>query len=92
MTDVLNRRWRRSPDAYFNSVGDEVVLLHVKRGVYYGLDSMGARFWAALETGRELRELCGEIAQEYGVPVDQVESDARDFVEDLAANEIVVEE
>ena len=90
MTDILQQRLKASPDAFASAVGDETVLLHVKRGTYYGLDAMGSRFWAGLNDGRMPTEICEQIAAEYGVALETVESDARAFLQDLKANEIVI--
>ena len=90
MTDILQERLKASPDAFASAVGDETVLLQVKRGVYYGLDAMGTRIWAGLNEGRSPAEICEQIAAEYAVPIETVESDARTFLQDLKANEILV--
>ena len=90
MNDILDQQWRPSPDAFANAVGEETVLLHVKRSVYYGMDPLGTRIWRALNEGRNTKETCREIAAEHDVPVAQVEEDTRRFLEDLKANEIIV--
>ena len=44
------------------SLGDEAAILHMKSGVYYGLDPVGARVWSMLlepRTVEELRETIG---------------------------------
>lgn len=90
MTDILQQRLKASPDAFASAVGDETVLLQVKRGTYYGLDAIGTRIWAGLNDGRRPVEICEQIAVEHDVPIETVEADARTFLEDLKANEIVI--
>ncbi len=90
MIDMLDQLWKPSPDAFSNAVGEETVLLHVKRSAYYGLDPLGTRIWQGLNEGREPKEMCREIAAEHDVPVTQVEDDTRKFLEDLKANDIIV--
>lgn len=90
MTDILRQRLKASPDAFANAVGDETVLLQVKRGTYYGLDAIGTRIWAGLNEGRPPAEICQQIAVEYDVSIETVEADARSFLEVLKANEIVI--
>ena len=92
MTDILRQKLSRSPDAFASSVGKETVLLQVKRGTYYGLDEMGTRFWAALNDCRDFADVCAEIASEHDVSLETVEADARAFLEDLRANDIIVAE
>jgi hypothetical protein len=88
--DILEQRLKPSPDAFANAVGDETVLLQVKRGVYYGLDPVGTRIWEGLNAGTPPLQICEQIAADYGQPLETVKSDARSFLEDLTANEIVV--
>jgi hypothetical protein len=90
MTDILQERLKASPDAFASAVGDETVLLQIKRGVYYGLDAIGTRIWAGLNEGRTPAEICEQIATEHGVALETVETDARAFLRDLKANEIVI--
>ena len=90
--DILLQRLKPSPDAYANGVRDETVLLQVKRGSYYGMDAIGTRIWAGINEGRLPAEVCKEIAADYDVRLDTVEADARIFLEDLKANEIIVAE
>ena len=92
MTDILDQRLRASPDAFASGVQDETVLLHLKRGEYFGMDSIGTRIWTGLNEGRSPREICKEVAADHGVPLEQVQDDARKFLEDLQANEIIIAE
>jgi hypothetical protein len=90
MTDILQERLKASPDAFASAVGDETVLLQVKRGAYFGLDAMGTRIWSGVNAGQSAPEICEQIAAEFDVPIETVESDARTFLEELKANEIIV--
>ena len=92
MTDILQQRFKASPDAFASAVGDETVLLQVKRGTYFGLDALGTRIWSGLNNGRSPAEICEEIAAEFDVPLETVEADARVFLQDLKSNEIIVAE
>lgn len=90
MTDILEKTFKSSPDAFANAVGDETVLLHLKSGVYFGLDPVGTQIWQGLESGERPVDICCRIASDYQVDLGQVEEDARQFLEDLKANEIIV--
>lgn len=89
-TDILDQRLKPSPDAFANAIGDETVLLQVKRGVYYGLDPVGTRIWEGLNNDLGPREICRRVAAECDVGLDIVEADARKFLNDLLENQIVV--
>lgn len=91
MTDFLSTRLTPSPDAVESRVGDETVVLHLKSGIYFGLDAVGTRIWALLKEGSQPPEICARIAEEYDVAPDIAEADARRFLEDLKSNGIIEE-
>ena len=91
MTDILHRPLAPSEDAVESAVGDETIILHLKNGTYFGLDTMGTRIWALLKDGMQPVAICDRLAADYGADRDLVETDVRQFLDDLAANDIVVE-
>lgn len=91
MTDILNSRLVPSDQAIESRVGDETVLLHLENGTYYGLDAVGTRIWEMLKEGMALLSICEAVALEYGVASEAVEADARRFLGDLKAHDILVD-
>lgn len=65
------------------SLDDEVVLLNVETGIYYGLDAVGARIWSLLEEGTDLETLEGRLLQEYVVEPEQLRADIAEFLDAL---------
>lgn len=90
MDELLDQPFRPSPDAFFNAVGDETVLLHVRSGAYYGIDAVGTTIWNGLGEGQALRDICTEIARKFDQPEDKVAEDVRRFIADLKEHELVV--
>lgn len=91
MTDILDRRLAPSPDAAESAVGDETVILHLVNGTYYGLDAVGTRIWGLLKNGLSPPAICRQLADEYGIDLAVIESDARGFLADLEAQGILVD-
>jgi hypothetical protein len=91
MADFLQTRLAPSPDAVESRVGDETVLLHLKSGVYFGLDAMGTRIWTLLKEGLAPAEICARIADDHDVALDTVEADTRRFLGELKDNAIIFE-
>lgn len=90
MTDILDSDLRPSEDSFGQGVADETVLLQVKRAAYYGMNSVGTLIWNGIQDGELPRNICASIARDFEVPVETVEDDARRFLEDLAANDIII--
>ena len=90
-TESLSHKYAISPEVIESRLGDELVLLHLGSGIYFGLDSLGTRIWNALKDKAPLTLLCEKIADEFTVPVAQVEEDIRTLLADLRSHEIILE-
>jgi hypothetical protein len=71
------------------NVADESVILHLKDGVYYGLDPVGARIWSLIQQPRTVSEVRDTIVTEYDVEPARCESDLLVLLEDLAAKRLI---
>lgn len=89
MSDSLQARWRITDQAIANAVADETVILHLGNGTYYGLDSIGARLWEALQAGERPAAICPALLETYDVAPERLEADLRELLGDLAANELI---
>lgn len=91
MTDILQRRLTPSADAVESAVGDETVILHLKNSTYYGLDAVGTRIWALLKEGLAPDAICERLATEYDISREIIEADARRFLGELEAQNMIVD-
>ena len=55
------------PNQVSSSLGDEAVILELSRGIYYGLNEVGARIWSLLKEPRPAGEIRDAIVDEYDV-------------------------
>ncbi|MEA2238291.1 MAG: hypothetical protein QOC81_3015 [Thermoanaerobaculia bacterium] len=70
-------------------VGDELVLLDLHRGVYYGLNAPGARIWELLVEGLPFAEVATRLAAEHDVSPAQVEIDIVRLVDELREKALI---
>ncbi len=54
---------------------DEVAIVQLKAGVYYGLDPIGARIWELIATPRRVRDVRDALLREYEVDSARCEAD-----------------
>ena len=71
-------------------VGDEVIVLDLTGGEYFGLPEVGARIWELLLDGKSLVEVAGVIVIEYDVDRATVERDVVSLVADLSDRGLLV--
>jgi hypothetical protein len=70
-------------------VGEEIVILDLNSGTYFGLDPVGARIWALLSEGKSIGEACEILLEEYEVDVSQLEQDITKLVSELVEKKLV---
>ncbi|MEK6373613.1 MAG: PqqD family protein [Acidobacteriota bacterium] len=70
-------------------IGNEMVLLDYDRGIYYGLNPVGARVWQLLSEGEALERILERLADEYEVSREALESDVAALLLELEAKELV---
>lgn len=71
-------------------VGSEMVLLDYDRGIYYGLNPVGARVWQLLSDGEASDRIIELLAGEYDVARETLEGDVAALLRDLEAKELVI--
>ncbi|HVL68891.1 MAG TPA: PqqD family protein [Vicinamibacterales bacterium] len=70
-------------------VDGEMVLLNARTGVYYSLDSVGARFWVLVGEGRTLGGIMSALLTEYDVESAVLRSDLEALISDLQENALL---
>jgi hypothetical protein len=73
-----------APDQVSNAVGDEVAILSLTRGTYFGLNATGARVWGLLQSPIRVRDLCDQLLEAYDVDADVCRTDLINLLEELA--------
>ena len=71
------------PQVMTREVDNEIVLLDLKSGLYFGLDGVGKRIWESIDDDKNLREAVATIIAEYDVEQKQAEDDVLAFAEEL---------
>lgn len=73
----------------YKKVGEEMVLLDFERGIYYGLNPVGARVWELLAEGKSTDEIIDLLTGEFDVERTEAKGDVLALMDDLAANGLV---
>lgn len=72
-------------------VGEELVLLQLASGTYFGLDPVGARAWQLLAEQRSLEEVCAVMIGEYEVSPEELWPDLSSLIASLCASGLLEE-
>ncbi len=79
----------RSQSLLFNNIGDEVVMMDIEQGSYYGLEKVAARVWALTAEPVSVGSLCDRLTTEYQVTPDTCRREVGVFLEELLGRGIV---
>jgi hypothetical protein len=85
----LDRRVVVNPDVVFRDIEGETVLLHLDRGIYFGLDVVGTRIWTALVEHGCARPAVASILDTFEVTEDVLERDVARFLDALVEKDLV---
>jgi hypothetical protein len=77
------------PEVMYRTVGEEAVLLNIKKQTYFGLDSIGARMWTVLNESATIQAALETLLAEYDVSESQLRKDLEVFVEKLIEQGLV---
>jgi len=78
-----------STDQVSCDLGGEAAMLHLKTGVYYGLNPVGARIWSLIQEPITFSELHEILTDEYDVDPVVLESDLRNLLSELAEQDLI---
>jgi len=79
----------RSNEIITAEADDEIVMMSLEQGEYFGLGAIGSRIWALLEQPMTVAALCDRLITLYAVDVETCQRDTLDFLQELYAAEII---
>ncbi len=85
----LQTRPLRGTHVLSQGVPGKVVLLTPEDGNYFSINEVGARVWELCDGARSVAEIIATIADEYDAPVETIEVDVRELLEELASQHLV---
>lgn len=78
-----------SPQQVAASLGEEVVILGLEDGAYFGLRGVGARIWEFLGQPVRLRDVAARIVTEFDVDGPRCERDVLAFAEAMRSRHLI---
>ena len=93
MPITASTKLRRSPDASYQVVANEAILIHLKSGVYYSLNEVGTAFWQLLDGARSVGDCAHEIAAQSvdAPPHEVIVADLVELARNLTRERLAVE-
>lgn len=80
---------RRLGDHPSSDIGDEVVLMNVESGNYYGLGATGTRIWALIAEPIRVGAVCEALTEEFDVSEADCRTQVTRFLEQLRSEGLI---
>ena len=87
--EVVGEKIVASKEAVFCELEGEAVILSLRDGVYYGLNSVGLSIWELIQTPRTVEGVVESLMEQYDVNRERCESDTRSLIEALRTHQLV---
>lgn len=71
-------------DQVSTNLEDEAVILHLKDGIYYGLNPVGARIWNLIQEPRSVNQVRDIIVSEYEVDPQRCQEDLLKLLQEMS--------
>lgn len=82
-------RFEAIKDHLYSEIKGEGVILSLKNGKYYGINSVGSSIWQAIQNPATLPEIENAITQEYEVDQETCRQEVLTFLERMVNEELV---
>jgi hypothetical protein len=83
---------RVSPEVVAQDLGDGIVLLNLRTGIYWGLNRTGAVVWRGMEKSASVEKISRELRAEFECAGENLDAAVRKLLSELLAQRLIVEE
>ncbi len=79
-----------APQVIHQNIEDEVMIIHLEKGVYYNLNQTGITIWNSLVSGESDEEVLQRLLLEYEGSPEEIQSCFQTFFRELLEETLVV--
>jgi hypothetical protein len=90
MAIKLNTVVSKNPQIISSKMDDEVVMMSVEKGNYYGLNRVGSEIWEKLTEPVTVAGLCDKLTQEFNVEKEQCEREVITYLDKLVSEGLIL--
>ena len=79
----------QSSDLLDCELDQDLVLMSVENGTYYGLNEIGKRIWQAMATPISVQALCEQLQQQFEVESEACEAEVMNYLRTLVVEGLI---
>jgi hypothetical protein len=85
----MSKKYIQNKKVIQSKIGEEVVMLDMDSGLYFGLNSVASIIWVKLEKPISFEEIVDQLLEEYSIDRQTCETDSKVFWDQLLDNNII---
>jgi len=82
-------KYIRNEDNLASKIHDEIVMVNITQGNYFGLNSVGSDIWELLNEPRTVDELCEVLVEDYDIDLKSCKDQVSDFIKELEKQKLI---
>lgn len=86
---ILTARYMPHPEVIESRLGEETVMLHLGKAVYFGLNAIGTIVWERLQQGDTPEAIFAYVRSAFGDAPKRVEADVTTFLTELLEKDLI---
>lgn len=79
----------KNPEVIHSKIGDEVVLLNIKSGMYFGMNQVASAIWEILAKQSTMEMIIEELMKQFEVDRVTCESQTKELLENLIEKKLI---
>lgn len=80
---------QRDPEIISAEAGEEVVMVSIQNGFYYGVAGVAREIWSEVENPKKVSDLVEVLSHKYNIDRSSCELETLKFLEDLLAERLL---
>ena len=85
----MNKRYIQNKKIIQSAIGDEVVMMDLDSGFYFGINTVGSDIWRRLVEPISIEELLNQLLREYNIDKSTLEMDTIEFFNQLLEKNLI---
>jgi hypothetical protein len=85
----LNSVVQRGSNVIAAEAGEDIVMVSIDKGRYYGVSEVAREIWQAIERPRKVADLIADLVDNYNVDWKLCEKETLSFLEELLAERLL---
>lgn len=86
---MMIKKVKQASDIVFNQVDDELVMMNIKKGVYLGVNTVGAAIWEKIQEPTDVEILIKQLMDEFDVTKEICQKETISFLEQAIKHGVI---